>query len=104
MRQNNIQTTLVCGALGVLVVYGFGRCAQRRFASLREKMRAEQKPNINFSLADDLGYGHLDCYRQKKIKTPTLDRLAAEGMRFTQAYAGTTVCAPSRSSLMTGQH
>lgn len=61
-------------------------------------------PNIIFILADDLGYGDLGCYGQKKIKTPHLDRLAAEGIRFTQCYAGTTVCAPSRSSLMTGQH
>jgi arylsulfatase A-like enzyme len=61
-------------------------------------------PNIIFILADDLGYGELGCYGQKKIKTPNLDRMAAEGIRFTQCYAGTTVCAPSRSSLMTGQH
>src|SRR5678815_4046791 len=61
-------------------------------------------PNIIFILADDLGYGELGCYGQKKIKTPNLDRLAAEGIRFTQCYAGTTVCAPSRSCLMTGQH
>lgn len=61
-------------------------------------------PNIIFILADDLGYGELGCYGQKRIKTPNLDRLAAEGIRFTQCYAGTTVCAPSRSSLMTGQH
>ena len=54
-------------------------------------------PNIIFILADDLGYGELGCYGQKKIKTPNIDRLAAEGMRFTQCYAGTTVCAPSRS-------
>ena len=61
-------------------------------------------PNIIFILADDLGYGELGCYGQRRIKTPNLDRLAAEGMRFTQCYAGTTVCAPSRSCLMTGQH
>src|SRR5882672_1814516 len=62
------------------------------------------KPNIVFILADDLGYGELGCYGQKLIQTPTLDRLAAEGMRFTQFYAGNTVCAPSRSVLMTGQN
>ena len=66
--------------------------------------RANLKPNIIFILADDLGYGDLGCYGQTKIKTPNLDRMAAEGMRFTQCYAGSTVCAPSRSSLMTGQH
>jgi arylsulfatase A-like enzyme len=62
------------------------------------------KPNIIFILADDLGYGELGSYGQKLIQTPNLDRLAAEGMRFTQFYAGCTVCAPSRSVLMTGQH
>ncbi|MSU64720.1 MAG: N-acetylgalactosamine-6-sulfatase [Opitutus sp.] len=62
------------------------------------------KPNIVFILADDLGYGELGCYGQPLIQTPNLDRLAAEGMRFTQFYAGSTVCAPSRSVLMTGRH
>ncbi len=61
-------------------------------------------PNIVFILADDLGYGDLGCYGQAKIQTPRLDRMAAEGLRFTQCYAGSTVCAPSRSCLMTGQH
>jgi arylsulfatase A-like enzyme len=63
-----------------------------------------RKPNIVFILADDLGYGDLGCYGQKKIKTPNLDKLAADGVRFTQAYAGSTVCAPSRCALMTGLH
>jgi arylsulfatase A-like enzyme len=62
------------------------------------------KPNVVFILADDLGYGELGCYGQKLIRTPNIDRLAAEGMRFTQFYAGNTVCAPSRSVLMTGRH
>ena len=61
-------------------------------------------PNIIFILADDLGYGDLGCYGQKRILTPNLDRMAAEGMRFTQFYAGDTVCAPSRCTLMTGMH
>ncbi|MEW6157086.1 MAG: arylsulfatase [Verrucomicrobiota bacterium] len=63
-----------------------------------------EKPNILFILADDLGYGDLGSYGQKKIQTPNLDRLALEGMRFTQAYAGSTVCAPSRCALLTGKH
>ncbi len=67
-------------------------------------LAAERKPNIIFILADDLGYGDLGCYGQKLIQTPNLDRMAAEGMRFTQFYAGSTVCAPSRSVLMTGLH
>jgi len=65
---------------------------------------APRPPNIIFILADDLGYGDLGCYGQKRIRTPDLDRLAAEGMRFTQFYAGDTVCAPSRCCLMTGYH
>lgn len=64
----------------------------------------KDRPNIVFVMADDLGYGHLGCYGQRKIRTPNIDRLAAEGMRFTQFYAGFTVCAPSRSCLMTGLH
>lgn len=63
-----------------------------------------RKPNVIVILADDLGYGDLGCYGQKRIRTPHLDRMAAEGMRFTDAYAGTTVCAPSRCVLMTGKH
>ena len=61
-------------------------------------------PNIIYILADDLGYGDLGCYGQKQIKTPNLDRMAKDGLRFTQHYAGSTVCAPSRGSLMTGLH
>jgi arylsulfatase A-like enzyme len=62
------------------------------------------KPNLIWIMADDLGYGELGCYGQTVIATPNLDRMAAEGMRFTHFYAGATVCAPSRSVLMTGQH
>ena len=61
-------------------------------------------PNIIFILADDLGYGDLGVYGQKHIRTPNIDRLARKGMRFTDFYAGSTVCAPSRAALMTGQH
>jgi arylsulfatase A len=63
-----------------------------------------QKPNIIFILADDLGYGDVGCYGQQKIATPNIDRLAKQGIRFTQFYAGTAVCSPSRASLMTGLH
>src|SRR4029453_4133611 len=65
---------------------------------------APGKPNLILILADDLGYGDFGCYGQQLIQTPNLDRMAAEGMRFTQFYAGSTVCAPSRSVLMTGKH
>jgi arylsulfatase A-like enzyme len=65
---------------------------------------ADGKPNIVFIMADDLGYGDLGCYGQKRIQTPHIDRLAKEGLRFTDFYAGCTVCAPSRCVLMTGLH
>jgi arylsulfatase A-like enzyme len=64
----------------------------------------KNRPNIIYILADDLGYGDLGCYGQKIIKTPNIDKLADEGMRFTDHYAGSTVCAPSRCCLMTGFH
>ena len=62
------------------------------------------KPNIVYILADDLGYGDLSSYGQEKFKTPNIDKLAAQGMRFTQHYVGNTVCTPSRSALLTGMH
>jgi len=65
---------------------------------------ATVKPNVILILADDLGYGDLGCYGQRLTRTPNLNRMAAEGMRFTQFYAGSTVCAPSRCVLMTGKH
>ena len=65
---------------------------------------ASAAPNIIFIMADDLGYGDLGCYGQKVIQTPHLDRMAKEGTRFTDFYAGSTVCAPSRCVLMTGYH
>lgn len=63
-----------------------------------------RRPSIILIVADDLGYGDLGCYGQTKIQTPNLDKLAAEGIRFRHAYAGSTVCAPSRAALMLGQH
>lgn len=65
---------------------------------------AQKKPNIAFILVDDMGYGDLGSYGQELIETPNIDKLAANGIRFTQFYAGTSVCAPSRASLMTGKH
>jgi len=91
---------LAAGGLAALTK-GAGRAAAAAKARPRQGLG---KPNIIFILADDLGYGDLGCYGQERIKTPCLDRLAAEGMRFTDCYAGSTVCAPSRSCLMTGQH
>ncbi len=71
---------------------------------LGRRRRRARKPNVIFVMADDLGYGDLGCYGQKVIQTPNLDKMAAEGMRFTDMYAGSTVCAPSRCCLMTGKH
>lgn len=65
---------------------------------------AADKPNIIYILLDDAGYGDLSCYGQKKFTTPNIDRLASEGMKFTDHYSGSTVCAPTRCSLMTGKH
>lgn len=67
-------------------------------------VHAAERPNVAFILADDMGYGEAGCYGQKLMATPQIDRLAAEGMRFTQFYAGSAVCAPSRSVFLTGQH
>lgn len=65
---------------------------------------SRKKPNIVFILADDLAMGDVGCFGQKKIRTPNLDKMSTEGMMFTQLYSGTSVCAPSRASLMTGLH
>lgn len=69
-----------------------------------DQKNKDSRPNIIVIMADDLGYGDLGSYGQTQIQTPHLDQMAREGMRFTQFYAGSTVCAPSRSVLMTGQH
>lgn len=74
------------------------------FAATVGYAQKQQKPNIIYILCDDMGYGDLGCYGQRYIHTPNIDRMAAEGMRFTQAYAGSPVSAPSRACLMTGQH
>jgi arylsulfatase A-like enzyme len=71
---------------------------------LGTSVTSQQPPNIIWVMADDLGYGEVGVYGQTVIQTPRLDQMAAEGLRFTQFYAGATVCAPSRSVLMTGQH
>jgi len=70
----------------------------------KEQSKVLKKPNIIYIMADDMGYGDLGCYGQKHIQTPNVDRLASDGIIFTQHYAGSTVCAPSRCALMTGLH
>lgn len=71
---------------------------------VQAQKKADNPPNIVFILADDLGYGDVGAYGQRYIKTPNIDAMAKRGMKFTDFYAGSTVCAPSRAALMTGQH
>lgn len=85
--------------LSAFTLTGCSDSISNRSAESRRK-----KPNIIYILADDLGYADVGCYGQKKIKTPHIDQLAAEGMKFTQHYSGNPVCAPSRCTLMTGLH
>ncbi|TWT80795.1 Arylsulfatase [Planctomycetes bacterium CA13] len=81
------------------------RCVSFIFTCLTlVSFASAETPNIVYILADDLGYGDLSCYGQTKYETPNIDKLAERGMRFTQHYSGSTVCAPSRCSLMTGLH
>ena len=81
------------GCLAIVVHVTFATCGT-----------AADRPNLIWIMADDLGYGDLGCYGQQVISTPNLDQMAKDGIRFTQFYAGATVCAPSRSVLMTGQN
>ncbi|MCC6492492.1 MAG: arylsulfatase [Pirellulales bacterium] len=78
--------------------------ASARGAAPATAPSGERRPSVIFILADDLGYGDVGCYGQQRIKTPHLDQMAAQGLRFTDAYAGAPVCAPSRCVLMTGMH
>ncbi len=82
-----------------ILLIGFNSCKPKP-----QKVVKAQKPNIILIMADDLGYGDVGAYGQSKIRTPQLDKMAANGMRFTQHYAGSTVCMPSRAVLMTGFH
>jgi uncharacterized sulfatase len=81
-----------------------GAFASQAFCAQPNRAEPIDRPNIIYIMVDDLGYGDLGCYGQETIKTPNIDRLAAEGMRFTDYYAGCTVCRPSRLSLWTGFH
>jgi arylsulfatase A-like enzyme len=101
---NNIQRIWCQGFLPSLCL-GFALASSLSPApSAAATLSSPRRPNLIFILVDDLGYGDLGCYGQAKIKTPNLDKLAAEGLRFTSCYAGSTVCAPSRATLMTGLH
>ncbi|MEO5877803.1 MAG: arylsulfatase [Streptosporangiaceae bacterium] len=94
-------------ALGSAAVSAWPTTAPRAMPSPDGSSRARSKSrrtNIIMVLADDIGYGEIGCYGQKKIKTPNIDRLAREGLRFTDGYASASVCAPARASLLTGLH
>ena len=95
-RHFNRREFLRTGALGLAGVGTAALAASRA--------RADRPPNIVFILADDLGYGDLSCFGQTRFSTPNIDALAADGVKFTDCYAGSTVCAPSRCVLMTGLH
>lgn len=88
----------------LLVLVVFCACKEKKQATEEKESNSHENPNIVFIYVDDLGYGDLGCYGQKTIKTPHIDKLASEGILFTQHYAGSTVCAPSRAALLTGKH
>jgi len=97
MKANSLWKNISLGAVATAAI--FPGCNQ-----IKENSKNYEMSNIIFILADDLGYGDIGCYGQEKIKTPNIDKLAREGIIFTQHYAGSTVCAPSRCCLMTGFH
>lgn len=108
--RNNTHIKFVLGALAGLTLSACQPATQTNNATEQQtqlsvkETKQKRQPNIIWIMADDMGYGDLGSYGQQKIKTPRLDQMAAEGIRFTDMYAGTTVCAPSRSVLMTGLH
>jgi len=91
--------------LALAILFGFSSpiSSQKPTSILEAFSKPTNRPNIIYIYADDLGYGELGCYGQEKIKPPNLDRMAAEGMKFTQHYTGAPVCAPARCMLMTGK-
>src|SRR5437660_4880822 len=94
---------LFCNGL-IAPVLAFGLAASAAWTVVPQPRAQRLRPNVLLIQADDLGYGDLSAYGQTRFATPNLDQLAREGIRFTQYYAGSTVCAPSRNALMTGQH
>ena len=94
---NKAASLLIVGSL-------FFTCSSKTTQEQVAGNRITERPNIIFILVDDLGYGDIGCFGQEKILTPSIDKLAGEGIRFTEAYAGNAVCAPCRSSLMQGLH
>ena len=99
--KNVLNNSLLQALLIFSIVALLGSCNSKTSASTEKQ---DLKPNIIYILADDLGYGDLSCYGQQNFQTPNIDKLAEEGMMFTQHYSGSAVCSPSRSSLLTGMH
>lgn len=99
-----IRGVLAGGLVLLWVCAGGAGCAGPGRGAGPERGAGASRPNIVFIMADDLGYGELGCYGQEKIRTPRIDRMAAEGVRLTQFYSGAPVCAPTRCQLMTGLH
>ncbi|GAL80356.1 choline-sulfatase [Algibacter lectus] len=95
---------ILLSAILVASAFSCGKAKTKENVISAEVVKENKKPNIIYILADDLGYGDLSSFGQQKFNTPHIDKLAAEGMLFTQHYAGNTVCAPSRSALLTGMH
>lgn len=99
---NHLYLTRITG-MG-LTIFSIASLQNEAVGAVNTDKTDNEKPNIIYILADDLGYGDLSCYGQEKFETPHIDRLAEEGMKFLQHYSGSTVSAPSRSVLMTGRH
>ena len=106
-----VATTHELSRIGVMLCRPFCRLVLLTLATcfngsllFASEPKPSHKPNLIIILADDLGYGDLGCFGSKLVKTPVLDKMATEGMTFTDFYSGSTVCAPSRCVLMTGQH
>ncbi|MBU2947806.1 arylsulfatase [Zobellia uliginosa] len=100
-----LRFTSIFSFLFVITLFlSLGSCKEESKTVNKNDAKKEQKPNIIYILADDLGYGDLSSYGQEKFQTPRIDELAKRGITFTQHYSGAPVCAPARSSLMTGQH
>ncbi len=101
MRLNRRDFFKMTGAVSLLAASNSLLAATNKPKKVNNR---SSKPNVIYILADDLGYGDLGCYGQQLIKTPSIDRMASEGMKFTQHYAGSALCAPSRCCLITGKH
>ena len=97
MEKSRITLSILSGCL-------LFSCTGSTAPKKKDTSPVREKPNIIFIMSDDLGYGDIGCFGQQKIQTPNIDRIANEGIRFTNAYAGSAVCAPSRSTLMQGLH